>query len=81
MIEGTGVTIVRDLMNAIETGADPRCSGEDGRAALEIAVALRESHRQGGRKVAIPLADRNLGILSSELRNDAIPARVRRLSQ
>lgn len=81
VIEGTGVTIVRDLVNAIETGSQPRCAGADGLAALEIAVALRESHRQGGAKVTLPLANRELGILSSELRNDAVPARVRRLAQ
>jgi hypothetical protein len=81
VIEGTGITIVRDLINAIETGDAPRCSGVDGRAALEIAVALRESHRQGGTKVTLPLSNRDLGILSIELRNDAQPARIRRLSQ
>ena len=81
VIEGTGVTIVRDLIHAIATGQPPRCSGEDGRAALEVAVALRESHRQGGCKIALPLDNRELGILSSELRSDAVPARVRRLAQ
>lgn len=80
VIEGTGVTIVRDLIHAIETGAPPRCSGDDGLAALEVAVALRESHRLGGAKVTLPLANRSLGILSSELRNDTVPARVRRLA-
>jgi hypothetical protein len=32
--------------------------GEDGRQALEIAIALRESHRRGGVKVNLPLEDR-----------------------
>lgn len=81
VIEGTGVSIVRDLINAIAMGDAPRCSGEDGRAALEIAIALRQSHRLGGAKVNLPIADRTLGILSSELRNDTVPARVRRLAQ
>ncbi len=80
-IEGTGITIVRDLVNGVATGAEPRCSGADGRAALEIAIALRESHRQGGAKITLSLADRSLGIVSGELRHDAIPARVRRMSQ
>ena len=80
-IEGSGVTIVRDLMHAIETGDKPRCAGVDGRAALEVALALRESHRLGGTKVALPLAKRELGIVSGELRHDAVPARVRRLAQ
>jgi predicted dehydrogenase len=81
VIEGSGVTIVRDLMQAMETGNAPRCSGEDGRAALEVAIALRQSHREGGKKVTLPLANRDLGILSSEIRNDAVPARVRRAGE
>ena len=52
-----------------------------GRAALEVAVGLRESHRRGGAKVDLPLADRNLGIQSIEIANDDVPARVRRLQQ
>jgi predicted dehydrogenase len=77
-MEGTGITIVRDLVDAATNGTSPRCSGEDGRAALEIAIALRESHRRGGAKIALPLADRTLGILSTEIKNDAVPARIRR---
>ena len=73
-----GLTIVADLINAIETGEPPKCSGEDGREALEVAVALRESHRRGGVKVSLPLADRSLRILSSEIRSDDVPARIRR---
>ncbi len=80
-IPGTGVTIVEDIMNAIETGQPPRCSGDDGLAALEIAMALRESHRRGGVKVTLPLADRSLCMLSAEIKNDEIPARVRRQMQ
>lgn len=80
-MEGTGVTIVRDLIEAATHSTSPRCSGEDGRAALEIAIALRESHRQGGTKIRLPLADRSLGILSGEILNDTVPARVRRMMQ
>ncbi|MEX1019028.1 MAG: Gfo/Idh/MocA family oxidoreductase [Litorilinea sp.] len=77
-IQGTGISIIQDLVRGIETGAPPRCSGADGLAALEIAVALRESHRQGGARVALPLADRSLRMLSAEIAQDAIPARFRR---
>jgi predicted dehydrogenase len=80
-IEGTGLTIVRDLVDAVISGSVPRCSGDDGRAALEIAIALRESHRQGGAKATLPLVDRTLHILSGELQHDAVPARVRRLGR
>ena len=78
-IQGTGLSVIADLVDAIETGSDPRCSAEDGRKALEIAIALRESHRQGGLRVDLPLADRSLQILSVEIGGDAVPARVRRL--
>jgi len=76
--EGTGLTILRDLAQAIETGSQPRCSGEDGRAALEIAIAMRESHRRGGVRVELPLADRQLKIHSSETYHDEKPAIIRR---
>jgi len=78
---GMGLIIIDDLIHAIETGQPPRCSGEDGRAALEIALALRESHRQGGVKVALPLADRSLQMISVETKGDETPARIRRLQR
>ena len=80
-MQGMGLTIVADLINAIETGESPKCSGEDGRAALEAAMALRESHRRGGVKVDLPLADRSLRIQSSETLQDDTPARIRRQQQ
>ena len=80
-MQGVGLTIVEDLVAAIETGSQPRCSGEDGRAALEIAIALRESHRRGGVKVGLPLEDRSLYIRSSETLRGDEPARIRRLKQ
>lgn len=80
-IPGTGVTIVQDIIHAIETDHPPRCSGEDGLAALEVALALRESHRQGGVKVTLPLNDRSLTMLSAEIKHDDVPARVRRQMQ
>jgi predicted dehydrogenase len=77
-MEGMGLTIVRDIVRAIETGSKPRCSGEDGLAALEIAIAMRESHRRGGVKVLLPLQDRQLKIRSAETYHDDVPALVRR---
>ena len=73
-----GLTIVEDLVSAVENGHPPKCSGVDGREALEVAVALRESHRKGGQKVHLPVPDRDLGILSAEIHQDDVPARVRR---
>jgi hypothetical protein len=80
-IQGSGLTIVEDLVAAIETGRPPRCSGEDGLAALETAMALRESHRRGGAKVTLPLEDRTLLIRSQETLRGDEPARIRRLNQ
>lgn len=71
-MESPGVRAVRDLVACMETGKKPECSGEDGVAALEVAIGLRESHRQGGRRVNLPIADRTLAIRSMEtLRGDA----------
>ena len=77
-MQGMGLTAVADLVSAIENGHQPRCSGYDGRAALEVAVALRESHRRGGVKVMLPVEDRSLKIDSIEIAGDDVPARVRR---
>ena len=76
--ENANVRCVRDLMVCIETGKEPNCSGEDGRHALEIAMALRESHRRGGTRVSLPLADRSLHIRSRETLHGDEPAIVRR---
>jgi predicted dehydrogenase len=62
-----GVNAFLDLVEAIEQGRDPICSGTDGRAALEVAVAMRESHRQGGIRIPLPIADRTLGIRSADV--------------
>lgn len=62
-----GVNSFYDLLEAMETGRQPICSGEDGRAALEVAIALRESHRLGGCRVNLPIADRSLGIRSADV--------------
>jgi predicted dehydrogenase len=72
-----GVNAVHDIIAAIDTGKKPECAGEDGVAALEIAIALRESHRLGGRRVDLPLADRSLGIRSAETLRGDLPVRLR----
>ncbi len=54
---GFGVRSVQDICHCIETGDRPLCSGEDGRAALEIALALRRSSLEGNRRVDLPFED------------------------
>ncbi len=80
-IKGTGITIVEDVVQAIETGSKPKASGKEGLAALEIAIAMRESHRKGGVKIQLPLQDRSLLIRSSETLHGEEPARIRRERQ
>ena len=77
--EGGGLALVRDLIKAIESQSQPRCSLYDARDALEIAVALRESHRKGCVRFDLPVEDRSLRILSAEIHQDDKPARIRRL--
>ncbi|MFC1526122.1 Gfo/Idh/MocA family protein [Candidatus Latescibacterota bacterium] len=76
--EGMGLTIIDDIIHCVEEGGQPRCSGEDGRAALEVALALRESHRRGGTRVPLPLEDRSLVMRSAEIAQDEVPTRIRR---
>lgn len=80
-MQGTGLTIIEDVVSAIETGRPPKCSGDDGLAALETAIALRESHRRGGVKVHLPLKDRSLLVHSTETLHGDTPVRVRRQLQ
>lgn len=58
------VGAIRDIVRCLKEGGTPRCSARDGRAALEIAIAVRESERRGGVRVTLPLADRSLSIIS-----------------
>ncbi len=49
--------IALDLIRAIETDTQPKGSAYDGRGALEMILAVYESHRQNGR-VSLPLKNR-----------------------
>lgn len=46
------------LISALETGGEAVCSGHDYRQALEIAIALKLSARDGHGRVGLPLTDR-----------------------
>ena len=80
-MQGMGLTVLEVLIAAIETGRKPRCSGEDGLAALEVAVALRGSHRRGGVKLRLSIEDRTLMIRASETLHADLPVRIRRQVQ
>ena len=53
------VLAIRDLIAAVEQDRDPEASIRDARTAVEMIVALFESHRQGGARVDFPLANRD----------------------
>lgn len=46
---------VDDLVGCIETGREPRSNGLDGRAAIEVIMAIYESERRGHVRVNLPL--------------------------
>lgn len=56
------------MLDCLEKGGEPLCSGDDMRKALEIAIALRESHRKGRVPVQLPVHDRTLKIIPSTYR-------------
>ena len=56
------VDAIEDVARSVESGEETLCPGEFGRETLEVAIALRESHRRGGERVDLPLADRDLGM-------------------
>ncbi len=53
------VLVARDLIGSIEGNRPPLCSAEDGRVIVECISGIFESHRQDGRRVALPLAARD----------------------
>ena len=76
--KAAGVNTLYDLIHCIETGSDPKCTGEDAREALEVAIAVRESHRQGGGRIDLPIADRSQGIVSREVLVSELPRAILR---
>jgi predicted dehydrogenase len=72
-----GVGQVKDAIACIETGKMPNCSGDIGRHLLEIAIAIRESHRRGNVRVDLPLTDRSLFIRSAETLHGETPQALR----
>lgn len=55
---------IAHLLECLKTGQKPICSGEDGRAALEIICALRESADANGKRFILPLAHSSIIIQS-----------------
>jgi hypothetical protein len=60
----TLVAAIEELVAAIEAHREPESSGRDGKAALELALACHASEQAGGTRVALPLANRELRVVS-----------------
>ena len=54
------VDAIEGVCKSIEMGEEQVCPGEFGREALELAIAMRESHRRGNVRIDLPLGDRSL---------------------
>ena len=53
----------QSIVESLEQGIEPRCSGDNHRKVLEVAIGLRESHRNGHAPVRFPIQDRTLRIV------------------
>ena len=57
------------LVEALDTGNPPKLTtGHDLAKALEVCIAMRESHRRGFQPVTLPLADRSLKMFPVDAR-------------
>ena len=45
----------QDLIECVEQDREPRCTGNDGRAAIEVIMAIYESERRGNSWIELPL--------------------------
>jgi len=57
---------IQSIVDSLELGIEPRCSGENMAIVLEIAIALRESARNNHVPVKMPLEDRSLTLYPHE---------------
>lgn len=49
---------VADMVACVDSDKEPDCKGEDGYAALEIALAMRQSFRRGNARINFPFGDK-----------------------
>lgn len=52
------VAAAEDLVNCIRTNGEPLCNARDGRTTVEMICGVFASHREGGKAVSFPLAER-----------------------
>lgn len=56
--QNTIVHMYRAFAQAVESDVEPPGSGAEGRMAFEMILGIYQSHREGGRRVPLPLVDR-----------------------
>ena len=59
---------IQSIVEALDQGIEPRCSGANMRQVLEIAIGLRESHRNNYAPIKFPIADRSLKLVPYQSR-------------
>ncbi|MAE62526.1 MAG: hypothetical protein CMJ49_14360 [Planctomycetaceae bacterium] len=59
---------IERVVRSFETGQTPLSNGHDYRQALEIAIAMKLSDKQGHERVALPLSDRSARIFPEPYR-------------
>lgn len=52
------ISMYHRFVHAMETGTQPPSNGEEGRWAFEMILAIYQSHREGGRRVVLPMSER-----------------------
>ncbi|MBL7068256.1 MAG: Gfo/Idh/MocA family oxidoreductase [Candidatus Omnitrophica bacterium] len=57
---------VRNIVNVLDNKEPPLCTGEDGMATVEVAMAFHESDREKTKKITLPLKDRSLRLIPRE---------------
>ena len=69
---------VEELIEALDHNRDTISTGEDGRAALEMVLALHESERKGNARVDFPMQSRDLQVLvrPDDFISTAVPQNV-----
>ena len=56
--EDAVVTMYRELLAARDQGREPPGSGAEGRWAFEMILGIYQSHREGGRRIDLPMPER-----------------------
>jgi predicted dehydrogenase len=60
---GRQLGTVQSMIDALDEDIEPRSNGDNGRRVLEMAIAIRQSHRRGHAPVELPLQDRDLQLI------------------